>query len=129
MLSSTKELYKSTNGSLKVSKELELVTGDLQAVLVKLRANTAPEAPNPPAPNSQCQAEIDEHRDQFLEICNNAILIATELLGKLDGLKVKDGEHRVWETLRVAIKTVWSNGEISELRERLSTLKGKTKVV
>lgn len=123
MLSSTIELYKSTNGSLKVSEELELMTGDLQAVLVKLRANTGPEAHHPPGPNSQCQTEIDEHRDTFLEICNNAILIAAELLSKLDSLKVKDGKHRVWQTLKAAIKTAWSKGEISELRERLSSLK------
>ena len=36
MLSRSVELYKSTNRSLKVSGELELVTRDLQAVLVKL---------------------------------------------------------------------------------------------
>lgn len=122
MLSSGKELYKSTNGSLKVNEELELVTGDLQAVLVKLRANAGPENSIPPAPSPQPQAEIDEHRDGFLEICNNATLIAGELLRKLNDLKVKDGKHRGWSTLRAAIRIAWSKDEISALKERLSSL-------
>jgi hypothetical protein len=107
---------------LKVSEELELVTGDLQAVLVKLRANTGPENSILPAPSPQSQAEIDEHRDSFLEICNNATLIAREILSKLNDLKVKDRKHRVWQTFRATIRTAWSEGEISALRERLSSL-------
>jgi hypothetical protein len=122
MLSSSKELYKSAKGSLKISEELELVTGDLQAVLVKLRANAGPENPIAPAPSPQSQAEIDEHRNSFLEICNNATLITGELLRKLNDLKVKDRKHRVWHTLRAAIRTAWSKEEISALRERLSNL-------
>ncbi|KAH7418606.1 hypothetical protein BKA64DRAFT_635725 [Cadophora sp. MPI-SDFR-AT-0126] len=120
VLSSGMELYRSTKGSLNVSEELELVTGDLQAVLMKLRANAGPVASIPPVPQSS--AEIDEHRDSFLEICNNATSIAGELLHKLNGLKVKDGKHCVWQTLRAAVKTAWSKDEISELKERLSNL-------
>jgi hypothetical protein len=124
MLSSGMELYKSTKGSLNVSEELELVTGDLQAVLVKLRANADPENSIPSAPSPQSEAEIDEHRDGFLQICNNAMLIAGELLRKLNDLKVKEGKHRVWQTLRAAMRTAWSKDEISALRERLSSLSG-----
>ena len=122
MLSSGMELYKSTKGSLKVSEELELAIGDLQAVLVKLRANAGPETSIPPAPSPQSEAEIDEHRDSFLEICNNATLVVGELLRKLNDLKVRDRKHRVWQTLRAAIRTAWSKDEISALRERLSSL-------
>lgn len=122
MLSSGMELYKSTKGSLTVSEELELVVGDLQAVFEKLRANADPEKSIPSAPSPQSEAEIDEHRDSFLEICNNATLIAEELLRKLNELKVKDGKNRVWQTLRAAIRTAWSKNEISALRERLSSL-------
>jgi len=122
MLSDGIELYKSAQGSLKASEELKLVTGDLQAVLVKLRANVGPENSILSAPSQQSQAEIDEHRDSFLEICNNATLIAGELLRKLNDLKVEDGKHRVWHTFRAAIRTAWSKEEISALRERLSNL-------
>jgi hypothetical protein len=98
------------------------VTGDLQAVLVKLRANACPENSIPPAPSPQSQAEIDEHRDSYLEICNNASLIAGELLHKLSDSKVKDGKHRSLQTLRTIIKTAWSKEEILALKERLSSL-------
>jgi hypothetical protein len=118
MLSSGMELYKSTKGSLKVSEELELATGDLQAVLVKLRTSAGPENSTPPAPSPQSQAEIDKHRDSFLEICNNATLIAGELLRKLNDLKVKDGKHRGWQTLRAAIKTAWSKCFIVTINTR-----------
>jgi hypothetical protein len=122
MLSDGIELYKSAQGSLKASEELKLVTGDLQAVLVKLRANAGPENSILSAPSPQSQAEIDEHRDSFLEICNNATLIAREILRKLNDLKVKDGKYRVLQTLKTVIRTAWSKDEISALRERLSSL-------
>jgi hypothetical protein len=122
MLSSSVELYTSTQGSLKVSEELKLATGDLQAVLVKLRAGAGPENSIPPASSLKSQAEIDEYRDSYLEICNNASLIARELLRKLSDLKVKDGKHHAWHTLRATIRTAWSKKEILALRERLSTL-------
>jgi hypothetical protein len=122
MLSSSVQLYTSTQGLLNVNEELKLVTGDLQAVLVKLRANACPENSIPPAPSPQSQAEIDEHRDSYLEICNNASLIAGELLRKLSDSKVKDGKHRSLQTLRTIIKTAWSKEEILALKERLSSL-------
>jgi hypothetical protein len=121
MLSSSVQLYTSTQGLLNVNEELKLVTGDLQAVLVRLRANACPENSIPPAPSPQSQAEIDEHRDSYLEICN-ASLIAGELLHKLIDSKVKDGMHRSLQTLRAIIKTAWSKEEILALKERLSSL-------
>jgi hypothetical protein len=122
ILSDARDLYRSTKGSLEVSQELELVTGDLQAVLGKLRANASSGNSTSLAPPSQPSAENDVNRDGFDEICNNAKLIAQELFDKINKLKVKDGKSRVWETLKAALRTAWSKDEILALKNRLSGL-------
>jgi hypothetical protein len=110
------QLYKSSRGSLKANEELELITGDLQCVISKLRdASVSSPAGSVIGQNSS--------RSNFVEICDEAAKIAAELLERLNGLKVKDGKHRTWESIKAAVKAAWSKEEIQALEKRLSLLK------
>jgi hypothetical protein len=57
------------------------------------------------------------------KLCDESILLSEELLNKLNGLRVRDGKHRGWESLKAAVRSAWSKDEVLSLRARLSTLK------
>jgi hypothetical protein len=114
LLTSSVELYKSSQGLLQAHEELELVTGDLISVVAKLRDIF---------PASVVTHAGNHGLREFHTICEEAIKIAGELLVKLNNLKIKDGKHRAWESLKAAVKAAWSKDEIKSLTGRLSTLK------
>lgn len=119
LLSSSVKLYKSSQGTLQVNEELELITSDLKSVVVKLRETS-------PLPKSvERPLTEDDHRqeDSFYRICDEAALIADELLSKLEHLRMK-GERSPWESLKAAFKVVFSKEEITALKNRLYSLRG-----
>jgi hypothetical protein len=67
----------------------------------------------------------------FDEICENAAVIADELLAQLEKLKVNKAENGKWKTLQRVVKTLWSRNEIEALVKRLDNLKEaiKTRVL
>src|SRR5271168_879473 len=97
LLSGARELYKSPSGTLAAHHELELVTTDLSALVVKLR-------------QSFDQGDGIESADQdaaiqrgsFEQICDEAVKVAEELVQRLDKLKVKDGKLRILRSLQHA---------------------------
>ena len=119
LLKNSVHLYKSSRGSLEAHEELELITADLQCVISKLRGSFSlrPTGPTPPLAGDQVL------QNNIMEICDKAANIAAELLKKLNSLRAKDGKHRTWESLKAALKLVWSHDEILLSRKRLSHLK------
>ncbi len=112
-------LYKSTSGVLTANQELELVTADLRGVTRKLGSLVTV------AGASQDPDEKKLH-ETFLKIRDEATRIATELLTKLDRLKVKEdlrGHQRAWASLFKAIESAWSKDELHEMRLKLKALK------
>lgn len=120
LLKSSVQLYKSSRGSLDAHEELELVIGDLQSVVVKLRRchSTVPEETTHPITE-----EAQSDGDGFHEICDQTANVAEELLEGLKRLRVKTGGNHLINSLKAAVKAVWSKDEIRELVERLSVLK------
>jgi hypothetical protein len=116
LLKNSVQLYKSSRGSLKANEELELITGDLKCVISKLREAFSSSPAGPVIGQNSFQGN-------FVEICDEAAKIAAELLERLNGLKVKDGKYRTWESLKAAVKAAWSKEEIQGLERRLSLLK------
>lgn len=57
-----------------------------------------------------------------MKICDDAAGLATEL-DKLNGLKVKDGTFRAWESVKAAVRFAWSKEELRDLENRLKILK------
>jgi hypothetical protein len=119
LLRNTVQLYKSSRGALEANEELELVTGDLRGVISKLRKSCST------IPSNPATSVIGDGGSQgtLMIICDEAAKIATELLEKLDTLKVNDGKHRRWNSFKAALRAAWSKEEIKLLEGRLSRLK------
>jgi hypothetical protein len=127
LLSESLQLYKSSRGTLDANEQLELVTADLQSVIAKLRttSNIAIEeglSESTPG-NGQNDGNDQNEEDPFEKICEEAMQIAEELLNRLKALKVKEGKHRAWESLKAAVRCAWSKDEITTVRHRLSIFK------
>ncbi|KAL2063564.1 hypothetical protein VTL71DRAFT_5369 [Oculimacula yallundae] len=108
LISQGYELYSSTNCQLAAEGELELVTSDLGAVILRIQ---------------RCVAITPS----FDGICVEAIDIAQEILTKLDSFKshssLKSSKGWKRETLRQILKRLWSGDQIEQLLERLKVLK------
>jgi hypothetical protein len=102
ILTSSREIYTSTTGSLTCNNEINLVTEDLLAIIAKLR-------------HDESLSENFEH------ICREATKVAQDLVKRLDGLKLK-GKAGVWNTFGQAVKSAFTKSEINELVDRLSKL-------
>jgi hypothetical protein len=112
-----RELYKSTQGILSANEEIALVTGDLRALLVKLKDRCTPLG-------ARDQLLVtDETNGTLQRILVKAEEIAVELLTRLDDLKIKSEKGRKWESIRKAVKSAWTKEEISSLEEKLKGLK------
>ncbi|PMD17222.1 hypothetical protein NA56DRAFT_752573, partial [Hyaloscypha hepaticicola] len=118
LLSGYRELYKFTSGTLAANEEIELVTVDLQAVVLKLRRSVCPKDPS----NSLIKDEQWD-RNPFKKICDDAVTAAEEIIERLHKLKVKRVKDRKWESFWQAVKSAWSQEEIAALMKRLANLK------
>jgi hypothetical protein len=125
LLRNSVQLYKSSRGALKANEELELVTGDVQCVISKLQGSLFAKQSDFALP----MAKEDGCQETFMKICDEAAKIATELLEKLNGLKVDKGKQRKWESLKAAVRAAWSKEEIESLEKRLLRLKESIKLV
>jgi len=64
--------------------------------------------------------------ESFIEIRDGATRLATELMTKLERLKVKEdlrGHQRAWASLFKAVESAWTRDELHEMRLKLKTLK------
>lgn len=116
LLSNAVELYQSPEGTLSANHELELVTTDLRALILKLRQslNSEDEHPN---------QGIASQRSSFEVLCDEAVKVAEELVHRLEKLKVKDGKLRKWYSLKHAVETAWTRKELVNLKNQLLGLK------
>jgi hypothetical protein len=110
LLKGAGELYRSPSGSLALHDEIEITTSDLRAVIVKLRT----EIP---------QQQGDDTWTAFATICDDAATVADELLQRLSKLKIKDGKHKKLRSIQQAVACLWSENEISDLMQRLSSFR------
>jgi hypothetical protein len=117
LLSDSLELYKSSKGVLSANEQIELATADLRALLVKFRTRQRPQAVVDAA------AEDEENEDSFQQILREAEKAAVELLGRLERLKVKGPKSQKWKSVRKAIQSVWTKGEIGSLTKKLERFK------
>ncbi|KAI9650845.1 hypothetical protein NHQ30_000880 [Ciborinia camelliae] len=116
VLAGTSELYKSGAKSLTVHEQLSLVADDLSKLSKRL---------------SNSYWGLSERGilsipadDSFINICRAAAEVSTELNTKLDNLNVTTiGKHRKWQSLKQALKSVWSEKELTALMNRLALLR------
>ncbi|OCL07618.1 hypothetical protein AOQ84DRAFT_222678 [Glonium stellatum] len=116
ILSRTYELYKSPNSIITVNQELDLVATDLFQLSQKLRVSVR----DVTAPDTEDERMLEN-------LCLASSEIATELTTRLNDLRVQ-GKHRKWKSFQQAIKSVWSERDIMELTQRLSTLRDSVQI-
>jgi hypothetical protein len=117
LFSEGKELYTSTQGALAANDELELVTSDLRALVIKIEPwSCSTERTRP------LEREEAEKQGRFQRICDEAVKLAGEIIQRLDKLKVKDRKARRWDSFRKAITTTWTRDDITALTARLMSL-------
>jgi hypothetical protein len=62
--------------------------------------------------------------DALQAICDGFISVSNELLSKLEKLKVQDGQKfRRYNSLRQALKSVWSKGSMEDVANRLNAFR------
>ena len=108
LLSTTRALYRSSVGSLAIDDELELVTADLSILIAKLKHSAV---------------SRQDGSSSFDKICDEAVGVATEIVSKLEGLRLQEGKFRLWRSLQKAVKEIWSKKELYGLVERLDRLR------
>jgi hypothetical protein len=118
LLSEARGLYKSVTGALSVNEEIELATTDLSELIVRLKGSFFVSQTFGPA-----SLTTAEQQTSFEEICDGAVSVAEELVGRLRNLKVKECKNRKWKSFRQALKSAWTKEEISHLQKRLSGFK------
>lgn len=103
-------VYRSADGALPHSLEMEAVAKDLSHLTVRLQSRGS-------LSNPSALTEDERALEELAEKCNE---IATTLLSRLDKLKVKKEErHRGWKSVRQALKSVWNKKELDDLAQRL----------
>jgi hypothetical protein len=114
--------YKSTSGQLSANQELRLITVDVSAVVSKLSSRmrlSAKTLTGEPSEGSELEETLEA-------ICDQAELVAKELLDRLQRLQIEDsvtGCSRVWQSLNQAIRSAWKRHELEALFEKLKVLK------
>jgi hypothetical protein len=107
VLSHTRELYKSKTGALSANQELELAAADLYVISQQL-----------PHPEKKAFESSDEQ--SLRELAATCSEISVEISSKLIRLKISRGKYKKWPSFFQALRLVWSEDEIRELKERLS---------
>jgi hypothetical protein len=120
LLSNCVSLYRSRNGCLSVNAELELITTDLRALVSKWRYARITGSADELVCLTQAQSE---EQKAFESICEGAEDIAKEIISKLESLKVKGRKGDLKETVKKAVKSLWTEGEIDVLVGRLAAFK------
>jgi hypothetical protein len=102
LISKSAQLYRSSEGALAENIDIEMATNDL--VLL----------------NNQLKTGASTTGDTALErLCKSCNDTADDLLAALDKVKVK-GKQQKWKSIRKALQSEWSKGEIGQLEQRLA---------
>lgn len=117
LISKSKEIYKSTSGTLEefteIMRSTKLLTHRKVEVQEALNVGTL----RPPLAITAAQADL-------LELCGNYLKIGERLEDQLAKLKiVEETKHRRWQSLKQAIKSGWGKKEIRVTYDSLSSSK------
>ncbi|KAF7941879.1 uncharacterized protein EAE97_006716 [Botrytis byssoidea] len=116
VLAGTNELYKSGAEALAVHQQLGLVVDDLAKMSKRLSDSYWGLS------GTGVISTLSD--DAFMFICRDASELSIELNNKLSSLKVTaSGKRRKWETVKQALKSVWTEKDLTALTNRLTLLR------
>lgn len=110
VISKSREIYSSADGTLLAQNELDTITKSLRSLCAPLRQWD-------PATEMQRRANPTELR--LKDLCRGCVKVADELEKALEKLKVHGAHHRKWKSFRQALNSVKSDDEIERLRTSL----------
>ncbi|TGO26218.1 hypothetical protein BPAE_0064g00340 [Botrytis paeoniae] len=121
VLAGTNELYKSGAEALAIHQQLGLVADDLTKMSQRLSDSYWG--------LSGMGVISTPSDDAFMFICRDASELSIELNSKLNKLKVTAvGKRRKWETVMQALKSVWTEKELTALTNRLTLLRDSIQI-
>ena len=109
VVSKGNQIYRSVDGALTENLDLEAITNDLIVIQTKLLCPRPVSSPTP-MPSEEVEA--------FEKLGTASARAAEKLLERLNMAKAQ-GRFRAWKSLRQALKSVWSKGDIEEMANRL----------
>lgn len=112
LISVTHKLHVSTSGATAEHLELE----DLTHNLLQLSEDATPHN----VPNT---AALSREERALISLGENCREVSDELLRVLQSLRVKGGSQKGWKSFYVALKSVWKEGEIVALQQRLDRIR------
>jgi hypothetical protein len=121
IVSKSKDLYKSNNGTLKENAATETVTIRLKQMTSRLRGQLGRNS------NGIRNGTYDQARqDRLMDICKECSEVSDELIHHLGKLKVPTwSEKSKWKSFRQALKSIWSKPAIDEMAKRLEVLRAE----
>jgi hypothetical protein len=132
------KLYESSNGALVENLELQAIAESMAGMQRKIKAAREEIGPvyspvfldgrqrsRKPTKEEQLMVQIRRENDKELRsVCQQCAIVAEELIYALDSLKVR-GTNRKWGSFRVALQSIWDEGKIKKLGERLNALRAQ----
>lgn len=109
IISKSREIYRSADGTLLVQSELDTLAKSLRSQCLPLRNFIRAER----------RTAFGESEAELRSLCRNCIRVADELGEALEKLKVHDTRHRKWTSFRQALNSVRTEDEIEQLSKRL----------
>ena len=106
VISKSTEFYRSGRGEFAEHDDIETTAADLTKLNTQLKQTTAVDDPDLQA---LCQA------------CGD---VADQLLAALAKVKV-NGKGQKWQSLRKALRSIWSKEEIGQLEQRLASFRSE----
>ncbi|KAH6664614.1 small s protein [Halenospora varia] len=124
LVSHSRQLYKSLDGTLSDKVLVEVLTLDLSSLATNLQDSLWE---NQPIDAKGATREEYSEDDRALDdLCRRCCEIAGKLMGRLERLKVKgNGSHRNWESFRKALRASWSQEGIKELQAQLNDVRSE----
>ena len=110
LFSQSRKLYKSSNGVLLESAELEIIATSIKKLSESLTAGLP------------LEHQLSLENNGLISLARSCDTIAEELLSALEKLKIRGSERRKWQSFRVALSAVWKSEDIEDMAKRLELL-------
>ena len=110
LFSKSRKLYKSHNGVLSESAELEIIATSIKKLSEYLIASPPPEH------------QLSLENNGLISLAQSCNIIAEELLSALEKLKIRGSKSRKWQSFRVSLSVVWKSEDIEDMAKRLDLL-------
>jgi hypothetical protein len=122
LVSQTRQIYKSVDGTLSDRVVVEVLAVDLESLSLNLQNSLRENQPV----NAEGQQEVSEYDKALDDLCRRCHGIAKDLIAKLNKLKVQGStRHRNWESFKKVLRATWGKEELDSLATQLNELRSE----